>query len=49
MYKNYSNIPFNAISYECNERLLSSDSGRLALNIDILLTTQSGRSSVILG
>jgi len=27
MYENYSNIPFNAISYECNERLLSSESG----------------------
>ena len=31
MYENYSNIPFNAISYECNERLLSSESGRYHL------------------
>jgi len=41
MYENYSNIPFNAISYECNERLLSSGSGRSTLVIDILLSTQN--------
>jgi len=42
MYENYSNIPFNAISYECNERLLSSESGRSAKSIELLLSAKSG-------
>jgi len=44
MYENYSNIPFNAISYECNERLLSSESGHWFTPLICLLPTQSGRS-----